>query len=438
MYKRCLAFSVVLFFGLTSVFAEVIFSENFEGNWEDDWYVDNGSWEVGSPTSGPGAVYEGNNCLTTLLAGNYPPNALTKFIKITPIVIPPASSYPCLTFWEWFDFNLHSEYRDHGRVLIKPTESIEWVQLGSNKIMNSSGVWSYTAYDVCDYAGQAVQIALELDVANTYTIYMDDPPDEGFGWSIDNIEIETGVPVFNNPESWENGIGDWYVTNGTWNIGIQNDGNHVLATNYNGYYYPDVLTKVISPEYAVPSADLFPRITFLEWFDFNIHADYRDHGKVLIKPIGSTQWIQLGSNKIMNSGGVWSHTAYDIRTYAGQTVQFAFVLDVANTYAVYMSDPSDEGWGWYIDDVEIVTGPPVFNNPETWESGIGDWYVTNGTWKVSTQTDGNHILAAGYDENYYPDVLSMVISPVYSVPCADMFPRLTFWEAFDFNLHAVS
>jgi hypothetical protein len=44
--------------------------------------------------------------------------------------------------------------------------------------------------------------------------------------------------------------------------------------------------------------------------------------------------------------------------------------------------------GWYIDDISIVTGPSVFNNPETWENGIGDWYADKGTWEVGTPASG--------------------------------------------------
>jgi hypothetical protein len=37
-------------------------------DWEsglDDWYVEFGSWEVGTPTSGPGNAHGGDNCVAT-------------------------------------------------------------------------------------------------------------------------------------------------------------------------------------------------------------------------------------------------------------------------------------------------------------------------------------------------------------------------------------
>ena len=37
----------------------------------DAWVADFGIWEVGAPTSGPGAAHLGANCLATILSGNY-------------------------------------------------------------------------------------------------------------------------------------------------------------------------------------------------------------------------------------------------------------------------------------------------------------------------------------------------------------------------------
>ncbi|MGM0621330.1 MAG: hypothetical protein ACQETJ_09825, partial [Bacteroidota bacterium] len=39
-----------------------LWSETFEGDWTANWYVENGTWEVGEPTSGPNAAYSGDNC----------------------------------------------------------------------------------------------------------------------------------------------------------------------------------------------------------------------------------------------------------------------------------------------------------------------------------------------------------------------------------------
>ena len=44
--------------------------EDFESGF-GDWSVDEGSWEVGEPTSGPSNAHSGQNCVGTNLEGNY-------------------------------------------------------------------------------------------------------------------------------------------------------------------------------------------------------------------------------------------------------------------------------------------------------------------------------------------------------------------------------
>ena len=53
-------------------------------DWETgigDWYADNGLWAVGSPTVGPDSAHSGQNCIGTVLDGNYPANANTRLIS---------------------------------------------------------------------------------------------------------------------------------------------------------------------------------------------------------------------------------------------------------------------------------------------------------------------------------------------------------------------
>ena len=73
----CLGFSTA-----TAEVLETIFSED----WEDgigDWSVDNGVWQVGMPTSGPGAAHGGDQCAATTLDGIHPVNQDSRLI--TPI-----------------------------------------------------------------------------------------------------------------------------------------------------------------------------------------------------------------------------------------------------------------------------------------------------------------------------------------------------------------
>jgi len=59
-------------------------------DWEsgyDDWYADYGTWEVGTPSSGPGSAYQGTNCLATKLDGNY-----YDYVDSTRMISPPFTS----------------------------------------------------------------------------------------------------------------------------------------------------------------------------------------------------------------------------------------------------------------------------------------------------------------------------------------------------------
>lgn len=67
---------IILFVLFPVVFAiantqTTLWSENFEGDWTANWHADAGTWEVGTPTSGPKAAYAGDKCAATVLGGNY-------------------------------------------------------------------------------------------------------------------------------------------------------------------------------------------------------------------------------------------------------------------------------------------------------------------------------------------------------------------------------
>ncbi len=57
--------------------------EGFEAGWHG-WTTDNGVWEVGEPTSGPGSAYAGTSVAATVLNGSYPGGTDSRLIS--PIV----------------------------------------------------------------------------------------------------------------------------------------------------------------------------------------------------------------------------------------------------------------------------------------------------------------------------------------------------------------
>ena len=114
-------------------------------------------------------------------------------------------------------------------------------------------------------------------------------------------------------------------------------------------------------------------------------------------------------------------------TYAGRRVRLAF----------YHTADDHVAPGWYIDLVEIWHGIPAFRNPETFESGWGDWYAENGVWQVGTPTsgpeqayEGTSCAATGLWGNYPVYTDSRLISPEVTLPTVSGAERvqLRFWQ----------
>ena len=265
------------------------------------------------------------------------------------------------------------------------------------------------------------------------------------GWYIDEVTVVTGAVqtlVANVPESFENGLGDWSVDGGTWEVGVPTSGpnsayagTNCAATVLAGDYADDSSGRLVSPAFVVPSADQNPRLRFWQWYDFN---EWRgpDFGEVQIK-VGTNGWQTLAHYE-GTSSGVWSQPSFDLSAYAGQTVQFGFYYESHASYGTVAVAP-----GWYIDEVTLVTGAIqtlVANVPESFEAGLGDWSVDGGTWEVGVPTSGPGVAHSGTNcaatvlaGDYGDDGSGRLVSPPFVVPSADQNPRLRFWHWYDFN-----
>ncbi|HSO87675.1 MAG TPA: hypothetical protein VLQ91_14055, partial [Draconibacterium sp.] len=267
----CVLFSVVFVMANTET---ALWSENFEGDWTANWYVDAGTWEVGIPTSGPNAAHTGDKCAATVLGGNYPANANTRLIRFNTFTVPSANQNPRLRFWHWYSF----ASADQGTVQIKVGTG-DWETISETYINTGSAVWTYSSIDLSSYAGLSVQLAFLLKSDGSgYTV--------STGWYIDDIEVVSGPIVFNNPETWESGLGDWYPDLGTWEVGTPSSGpgsahtdQKCAATVLNGNYHASVNSRLISPQFTVPSANQNPRLRFWHWYSFAS----ADQGTVQIK-----------------------------------------------------------------------------------------------------------------------------------------------------------
>ena len=307
--------AIVLIFFTNTALSQT-WSEDWEGNWSTDWHITFGTWEVGIPTSGPGSAHNGQNCAATILNGNYGNNVdSTRLVRHTSFVVPPASENPRLRFWHWYYFWINDN--DYGKVQIKVDGNQYWEDLPEGFYHDHSGtVWTRPYIDLTAYAGLSVQIS--------FYFHSDDGYSQA-GWYIDDINIETGNIVFNNPEDWESGYDDWYVDYGTWELGAPSSGpgsahqgTNCMATILTGNYGNNVdSTRLISPQFTIPSASENPALRFWHWYYFWINDN--DYGEVQIRLINSGEdWLTL--EQFHDQSSVWFEAYIPLSNYADSTL----------------------------------------------------------------------------------------------------------------------
>jgi Putative metal-binding motif len=326
--------------------------EDWEGGL-GDWGVSRGTWEVGTPTSGPGSCYSGTQCAATRLDGNYY-EAVDSRLTSPPFVVPAASENPRLRFYHWYSTNCS----DFGTVQIKP-DGGSWVNISEPYYWYSSGVWTRPYLDLTAYAGQTVQVAFYFHSENNgssgcgYGSW-----DTDAGWYVDDVIVETGDVVLRHPEDWEGGLGDWGVSRGTWEVGTPTSGpgscysgTQCAATRLGGDYYEAVDSRLTSPPFLVPGAGDQPALRFYHWYSFNCS----DYGQVWIKEVSSDTWDPLNEPPYTGtSSDVWTQPYLPLTDYAGQTVQVAFYFHSENNGSSGCGYGNwDVAPGWYIDNIEI-------------------------------------------------------------------------------------
>jgi hypothetical protein len=348
--------------------ADTLWHDDFEDqNWFFKWSVSAGTWEVGVPMSGPNNAYSGTRCAATILTGNYPPGANTRLERLTSFVVPSSSEHPRLRFWHWFQF----ENGDYGQVEIKVGNG-SWKPMPETYSWYSTKGWTYALIDLTPYADSTVQIG--------FFFHSDAPGDVGPGWYIDDVGVYTGQEVFNNPEGFELGIGDWAADRGTWEVGIPiggpdtaHTGNQCAVTGLLGLYDSRVNSRLVSPPILLDSS---ARLLF--WHRFSFSSG--DYGQVQLRVLGGT-WASI-SDKYVNTSNNWSPVTIPLPSYKDSVVQIAFV---------FRSDaPADVSSGWYVDDVQFYNaGPTCSFNKSTVSFGLlGKWQSKTDSVKV-TNTGGD-------------------------------------------------
>jgi len=251
-------------------------------------------------------------------------------------------------------------------------------------------------------------------------------------------------------DNFETNVPSRWITNDVWRIGSPTAGpaintngfrtysgtncastqnyaykdSRFICTNYNG-----------APFLIVPGTNQLPRLRFWHWFNFANAV-----GFVEISTDNGTNWNQISSTypdaNTTTSGDVWSRPSIDLSAFAGQSVRFAFH---------FAGLCCGNGLGWYVDDIAVVTDAPVLNDPESFESGEGDWSVGDGTWEIGKPSSGPPTNAIGLRAhsgtncaatilagNYPHNVDSRLISPPFPVSAYNG-SALSFWHWYDFK-----
>ncbi len=411
---------------------QTIFRESFEEGL-GEWTISDEIWQIGSPTSGPNGTHDGSASLAgTILGGNYTDNTSSRLVSPS-IQIPAADLSPRLRFWHWYSFNSY----DSGEVQISVAGG-DWDTISPVYTVSGSGVWSYPAIDLSVYGGQSVRFGFLFKSVNSGS----SAAEVSSGWYIDEVEVVTGVQVFTNPEGfegadfwdhWDADFSIWEFGEPASGPGAAYAGSNVAATILGGDYTDNRSSRLMSPGYAVPQAGENPRLRFWHWYSFNSY----DSGEVQISVAGG-DWETISPVYTVSGSGVWSYPAIDLTAYAGQSVRFGFLFKSVNSG----SSAAEVSSGWYIDEVEVVTGAQVFTNPEGFEGADfwDHWDADFSVWEFGEPASGpgaayagSNVAATILGGNYTDDRSSRLMSPSFAVPGAGENPLLRFWHWYSFN-----
>lgn len=374
LFATFVVLSLLVTYGLGQ---SVLWTETWEGDPGLAWQVQGGSWEWGSPTSGPGSAHTGQNCAATGLAGNYTEPVDAYLVRRDSFAVPPAGQNPRLRIWHWYSFS----NGDTGWVEVRQAGTQSWQRIGGPFVNTGCAAWTYPRISLSQFSSRNIYLRFYFKSRQIGTF-----GDVSSGWYIDEIAVVAGSYAQFSEEGWESGIGDWYVDKGVWEVGSPSAGpgsafagQNCAGTVLGGNYCEPADSRLISPPFSVPSQLENPSFRFWHWFSFA----NGDTGWVQARLIGTTNWQTIGGPYVNTGCGVWTYPLLSLGGFASSTIELAFYIK-----ARQIGTFGDVSQGWYVDEVRMTTGPHVLLNPEGWENGIGDWYVDSGVWQVGRPTGG--------------------------------------------------
>jgi hypothetical protein len=172
------------------------FTGDFEMGWMD-WSADTGVWQIGTPSSGSGGCYQGDQCAGTVLDGDYPAYTGSKLVGATIDLSGSSVSVVYLRFWEWFTYSSD----DYGEIRISVWDSGtgQWSSWGP-ALAQSTGVspsWTVKYVDLSGYSGKVFRLGFfHVAMRDVYG-----NPSEGHGWFIDNLEFVGPTEIMPTIES---------------------------------------------------------------------------------------------------------------------------------------------------------------------------------------------------------------------------------------------
>ncbi|HJQ83412.1 MAG TPA: hypothetical protein VKA21_05005, partial [Candidatus Binatia bacterium] len=154
----------------------------FESGWAD-WSASNGIWQIGAPTTGPGACIGGTTCAGTVLDGNYEADTDSRLegASLQLPAIAPGDELQ-LRFWQWFAYGLGDSGTVEIAIFDEATQTFgAWTGVAS-EVTGSSVAWTQRLVDLTTHAGKRVRLGFFHAAANVVGGF-----DEGPGWFVDDI-----------------------------------------------------------------------------------------------------------------------------------------------------------------------------------------------------------------------------------------------------------